>query len=167
MAAISYVRKQSFGSFAVLFELLTMSSEFFSGETGLLTPQRRNRIAKLMIDIACLIENWSFGNAIESSKTYGRDKTKLQLDIHNLNSTNEAVEYIFIASNEFDENPANRYAREIALNMLGKLLHVYRVGDGGQAICKYLRYDVEMNIRQFETTRSKFKFHILKVEKID
>lgn len=126
--------------FKIHFHIKIINTSTFPGETGLLTPQRRNHIAKSMTEIARLVENWSLGNVLESSKIYRREIANLEDEVSYSSFTKEALRYICMASNEYDENPANRYAKEITLR---KLLNVYRVGEGGQAICKYLKYDLQ------------------------
>lgn len=66
---------------------------------------------------------------------YGQMKSDLLADRKDLKFTAAAIEFIFLSTNEFYEDPRNQYAKGITLDMFGKLLKVYRVGDGTRAEC--------------------------------
>ena len=96
-----------------------------------------------MINVICLIENWSPKNTIESIKQYILMRTELLEEMQDLTVTTIAVKSIFQTTNEYAIDPANKYARDITLDMFGKLLNVHGVGDGSQANCKNLSDFIE------------------------
>lgn len=72
---------------------------------------------------------------------------EIQLD---LNFSFEAIKNICPTSNEYVDDPMNKYAKEITLDMFGKLLKVYRVksGDGEHARCENLSDYIELNLNE-------------------
>lgn len=106
----------------------------FPDETGVLPQTRRKTITNSIIEAVCLMENWSS----QAATQYDKIKSSLLAYKVDLKSTTKAIGFIFLSSNEFVEDPANKYAREITLDMFGKLLQVFRVGDGKKAKCTSL-----------------------------
>lgn len=105
----------------------------FSEELNLLRDGR-NEIVQLINAVVCALDT-----SKEGFNTYTYDNTtdKLLAEAKkkDLPFTTACINFIRMAANEYVAYRNNSWAKEITLNMYGRLLQAYQSGDGGPAKC--------------------------------